>query len=79
MNRYTPRNSPEFESRQRTFDFGEACRFVAALVNDVKRTLSKWWKANRPTIPTHNFKIWQQLILESDDCHQILLFGTSPA
>lgn len=79
MSRYTPRNSQEFESRQKAFSFGEACRFVAALVHDVKRTLNKWWKENRPTMPEHNFKIWHQLVLESNDLAQIPLFETSPA
>lgn len=42
MNRYTPRNSVEFEARQQCFDFGMACRFVADLTASVKNSLTKF-------------------------------------
>ncbi len=42
MNRYTPRNSAEFEARQQCFDFGTACRFVADLTASVKKNLANY-------------------------------------
>lgn len=53
MSRYTPRKSAEFESRQMAFEFGEACRFVANLVANVKNDLKKWACAFfRPVLAT---------------------------
>lgn len=74
MNRYTPRNSDEFEKRQLCFSFGEACRFVASLAAKAKKEMLKWWKKNRPTPPARNLKIWQQLVLEADDIHKLTLW-----
>lgn len=42
MNRYTPRQSAEFEARQQCFDFGMACRFVADLTANVKKHLANY-------------------------------------
>lgn len=71
MNRYTPRKSNEFEARQMCFDFGAACRFVAELAASVRKSLGGWWKKVRPTPPKPVFKMWQQLVLEADDFHQL--------
>lgn len=56
MNRYTPRNSAEFEARQQCFDFGMACRFVADLTASVKKHLANYVrkffaKRNEQTFP----------------------------
>jgi hypothetical protein len=75
MNRYTPRNSIEFEKRQLCFPFGEACRFVAALTAIAKKEMLTWWRKNRPRLPQVACRIWQQLVLEANDFHQIPLFG----
>lgn len=45
MSRYTPRQSTEFEARQLCFEFGDACRFVAALVTNVKKALTGYVRA----------------------------------
>lgn len=42
MNRYTPRQSAEFDARQQCFDFGMACRFVADLTASVKKHLANY-------------------------------------
>ena len=73
MRRFIPAGLPEFESRQMAFDFGAACRFVAELAASVKATLGKWWKTNRPTLPAPVLKAWKQLVLPSDDIHQLNL------
>lgn len=72
MNRYTPRKSAEFEARQYCFDFGDACRFVAALANDVKKTLATWVK--RLFARPDTSKKPHQLVLELDSIAQIPLF-----
>jgi len=79
MNHYIPRKSDEFEKRQLCFPFGEACRFVAELAAKAKKEMLTWWRKNRPTLPAAACRIWQQLVLEADDFHQIPLFGTSKA
>lgn len=64
MSRYTPRQSAEFEARQQCFDFGAACRFVAATVYDVKKALTSWVKGFFAKADTT--KKPQQLVLELD-------------
>ncbi|WP_295006845.1 hypothetical protein [uncultured Dechloromonas sp.] len=69
MSRYTPRQSAEFEDRQGCFEFGEACRFVAATVFDVKKAITSWVKgffakANTAKKP-------HQLVLELDGIAQV--------
>lgn len=70
MNRYTPRNSAEFEARQQCFDFGMACRFVADLTASVKKHLANYVrkffvKPEKPISPP------KQLFLD-------LIFSESP-
>ena len=73
MNRYTPRKSAKFEERQQCFDFGMACRFVAATVCNVKKSLQSWvskfFKKAEPKRP-------HQLVLELDGIDQIPLFSS---
>lgn len=70
MNRYTPRQSAEFEARQQCFDFGMACRFVAATVCNVKKSLQSWvskfFKKPEPKRP-------HQSVLELDEIAQMPL------
>ena len=72
MSRYTPKTA-EFESRQMCFDFGAACRFVAALTLDVKKALGDYAKRlfAKPVATLKQF----QLVLESDDIAQAPLFN----
>lgn len=73
MNRYTPRKSAEFESRQQAFDFGAACRFVAALAADVKKALQGFVKGFfRKDAPA--VKRPHQLVLELDAIAKMPLF-----
>ena len=44
MAKWAIKDQAEFESRQSCFEFGNACRFVLALVVDVKKTLGSWAK-----------------------------------
>lgn len=76
MNRYTPRKSAEFEARQFCFAFGEACRFVASLANDVKKALTGYVKAFF-TKAAPIFKKPHQLVLELNGIAQIPLFQPS--
>lgn len=73
MSRYTPRKSTEFEERQFCFAFGEACRFVASLANDVKKALTGYVKAFF-TKAAPVFKKPNQLVLELDAIAQMPLF-----
>jgi hypothetical protein len=76
MNRYKPRKSAEFEARQKCFDFGMACRFVAELANDVKKALTGYVKAFfAKAAPA--FKKPHQLVLELVAIAQIPLFVTA--
>lgn len=75
MNRYTPRHSPEFESRQQAFDFGATCRFVAALTNDVKKALTGFVKAFFAKAAPESRKP-HQLVLELNAIAQIpMIYG----
>lgn len=73
MNRYTPRNSDEFEERQMCFDFGKRARRiareVAATIAKAGRHLAKHFRKALPAIKFH------QLVLELDALAQIPLFG----
>lgn len=69
MNRYTPRNSAEFEARQFCFAFGEACRFVASTAANVKKALTNYVRAFFTKILVE--KKPHQLVLELDAITQI--------
>lgn len=72
MNRYTPRNSDEFEARQMYFDFGKRARRiareVAATIAKAGRHLAKHFRKAFPAIKFH------QLVLELDAIAQMPLF-----
>lgn len=76
MSRYTPRQSAEFEARQRCFDFGMACRFVADLTANVKKSLTNWTRKffAKPTKPTSPpVQLFLDLIFsDSPLCHVVL-------
>lgn len=73
MNRYTPRQSEEFEARQMCFDFGKRARRiareVAATIAKAGRHLTKHFRKALPAIKFH------QLVLELDAIAQMPLFG----
>jgi hypothetical protein len=64
MAKWAVNDKTEFEARQSCFDFGAACRFINALVVDVKKALrgyvSRLFKKISPTIKA------RQLVLELD-------------
>lgn len=71
MSRYTPRKSSEFEARQLCFEFGEACRFVAKLAAEVKKTLKSWAaKMFAPVINEASPPVQQNLDLNFEDFPQ---------
>lgn len=69
MAKWAVKDKAEFEARQSCLDFGAACRFVNALVADVKKALtgyvSRLFKKISPTIKV------RQLVLELDGIAQI--------
>lgn len=75
MNRYTPRHSDEFETRQMCFEFGKRARRiaseVAATIAKAGRHLAKHFRLALPAIKFH------QLVLELDGIAQIPLFNLS--
>lgn len=75
MRRYKPTDNAEFETRQLCLAFGDACRFVAQLAANVKKTLTGYITAFFRT-PAPKIK-FHQLVLELDAIAQIPLFGAS--
>lgn len=63
----------EFEARQLCLEFGEMARFVMQIAIETGKTLRNWWKSKRPTAPAPIFKAWLQLVLASNDIHQLIL------
>ena len=49
MRQHRAPDTPEFEARQQCFDFGIVARAVLAIVVKTKKTLTTWWKKERPT------------------------------
>jgi hypothetical protein len=77
MNRYTPRNSSEFEARQICFEFGKRARRIAREVAATIKKAGKWLvKALNPAI---SFKKPHQLVLELDAIAQMPLFDMRSA
>lgn len=66
-------DAAEFESRQLCLEFGELARFVLKTVIETGKKLRAWWKSERPAAPTPTIKAWKQLVLESNDIHQLFL------
>lgn len=73
MARFQITDRREFEGRQMCLTFGEACRFVADLADQVKKALGGWWQKVRPVAPRVICRAWVQLVLEADDIHQLTL------
>ncbi len=72
MNRYTPRNSEEFEARQFCFEFGKRARRIAKEVSTTIKKAGKYLaKQFHKALPA---KKPHQLILELDSIAQIPLF-----
>lgn len=65
MAKWAVQDKADFEARQACFDFGDACRFVAALTLDVKKALTgfvqRLFKQPATVQKAH------QLVLELDD------------
>lgn len=71
MNRYTPRQSAEFEARQGCFEFGKRARRIAreveATIKKAGKHLAKHFRKVFPAIKFH------QLVLELDAIAQLPL------
>lgn len=71
MNRYTPRNSAEFEARQMCFEFGKRARRIAAEVAATIKKAGKWLTKHFRAPLTGQKP--HQLVLELDSIAQIPL------